>query len=167
MAAVHPGMQSTFLQWTAALAGYGQPTPALAGLHRIVGKPSAARRCLGLDAHLPFMLASWRDGGKTEDYEALRVRVREGTRGLKGGTANTRIKRLNFRRADCNIWTSDAIYRERGELRRSLRDLVLALSPRQGRTNPPLDLSIPASRRMACAEAGWTADVVPGSRCGY
>lgn len=89
------------------------------------------------------------------------------TGGLKGGTANRRIKRLIFRRADCNIWTSDAMYRERGELRRPPRDLVLVLSPRQGRTNPPLDLSIPVSRRMACAEAGWPADVAPGSHCGY
>lgn len=160
-------MRSTFLQWTAALAGYGQPTAALAGLRGIVGKLSAARRCLGPDTHLPFMLASRGDGGKTEDYEALPVRVREGTRGLKGGTANTRIKRLNFRRADCNTQTSDAMYRERGELRRSLRDLVLVFSPRRGRTNPPLDLPIQASRRMACASAGWPADVAAGSRCGY
>lgn len=140
-------MQSTFLQWTTALAGYGQPTPALAGLHGIVGKPSAARRYLGPDAHLPFMLASRGDGGKTEDYEALRVRVREGTWGLKGGTANTRIKWLKFRRADCNIETSDAMYRERGELRRSLRDLMLVFSPRRGRTNPLLHLSIQTSKR--------------------
>lgn len=39
-AAVRPGMQSTFLRWTAALAGYGQPAAALAGLRGIVGKPS-------------------------------------------------------------------------------------------------------------------------------
>lgn len=137
-------MQSTFLQWTAALAGYGQPTAALAGLHGIVGKPSAARRCLGLDAHLPFMLASQGDGGKTADYEALRVRVREGTRGLKGGTANRRIKRLKFRRADCNIRTSDAMYRDRGEFRRSLRDLVLVFSPR--RVEPIHPLISPSKR---------------------
>lgn len=151
----------------AALAGYGQPTAALAGLHGIVTKPSAACRCLGPDSHLPFMLVSLRYGGKMEDYEVLQVRVREGTRGLKGGTANTRIKQLKFRRADCNIPPSDAMYRERGELRTLLRDLVLVFSSRQSRTNPPLHLSIQASRRMECAVAGWPADVVAVSHCGY
>lgn len=43
--------------------------------------------------------------------------------------------------ADCNMQTSDAMYRDRGEL--GVRVLVLVFSSRLGRTNPPLDLSVP------------------------
>lgn len=48
--------------------------------------------------------------------------------------------------ADCNMQTSDAMYRDRGELGGWVRVLVLVFSSRLGRINPPLDLSVPGPK---------------------